>query len=338
MKNISLTSIYNVGSGYANVLETLLTELPKLDIDLYPRTYTSISERFNKYFYNASYNNPTLDFSLLPLNNELTSLNPLYKMIFDKPRVLYTMWESTRLNDLLVEILNKFECIIVPNQYNKVNFINQGIIKPIFVVPLFCDTSVFTYSPHIERPEFFFGVSNEDPRKNLQKVISCFLKAFNKTQDVKMFIKTCGRIERSVSSKLNYIDKRLDVHQLVDWYHNLDVYVSGATCEGWGMMQQESMCCGRPIIYTKYGGLKEFVNEENGFSVSFKEVESTGFWGGYGGKWSEFDESDMIEKMIYCYNNRDVVKSRGLIASKQASIYTKENFIKNIYNIIEEYI
>jgi glycosyltransferase involved in cell wall biosynthesis len=118
----------------------------------------------------------------------------------------------------------------------------------------------------------------------------------------------------------------------------LDVYVSGATCEGWGMMQQESMCCGRPLIFTNYGGLTEYCNNTNGFEVKFKEVYSTKQWGGYAGKWSEFDEDDLINKMVYCYNNRNEVKEKGFIASKDASLFTEERFINNIVNILNLYI
>ena len=116
------------------------------------------------------------------------------------------------------------------------------------------------------------------------------------------------------------------------------MYVSGVTCEGWGMMQQESLCCGRPIIYTNYGGLKEFVNNDISFAVNYDEVYSTGCWGNYGGKWSEFNEDDMIEKMLYCYNNREEVISKGKKASIIANKYNKNLFIKNLSNVLNQYI
>ena len=85
-------------------------------------------------------NKANLDLSLLSVVDNTSDANPLVHMRFDKPRILYTMWESTRINDLLIEILNKFTCIIVPNHYNKKNLINQGCSTRIEVVPLFCNT------------------------------------------------------------------------------------------------------------------------------------------------------------------------------------------------------
>ena len=249
------------------------------------------------------------------------------------------MWESSRVNDLIIEILNKFERIIVPNKYNKENFIKQGLICPIEVVPLFCDTNIYTYKPHTIRDRFVFGISNEDPRKNLDKLTLCFLKAFKNINNVELHIKTCSGVStRIFDARIIYNSNKLSKEYLRDWYHNLDVYVSGATCEGWGMMQQESMCCGRPLIFTNYGGLTEYCNNTNGFEVKFKEVYSTKQWGGYAGKWSEFDEDDLINKMVYCYNNRNEVKEKGFIASKDASLFTEEIFINNIVNILNLYI
>ena len=98
------------------------------------------------------------------------------------------------------------------------------------------------------------------------------------------------------------------------------------------------MCCGRPIIYTNYGGLSEFVNKNNGFEVGYDEVYSERCWGDYGGKWSEFKEEEFIDMMRYCYNNRDQVVYKGKQSSLDASAYTKQQFIKNISKVINLYI
>ena len=162
--------------------------------------------------------------------------------------------------------------------------------------------------------------------------------AFKGCNDVEMHIKTNENIQKTFDIKLKYVSQKLTKNDLRDWYYNLDVYLSGATCEGWGMMQQESMCCGRPIIYTNYGGLSEFVNKNNGFEVGYDEVYSERCWGDYGGKWSEFKEDEFIDMMRYCYNNRDQVVYKGKQSSLDASVYTKQQFIKNISKVINLYI
>jgi glycosyltransferase involved in cell wall biosynthesis len=248
------------------------------------------------------------------------------------------MWESTRVNDVLIEIMNKFKCVIVPNQYNKENFIKQGLNTRIEVLNLFCDTDFYTYKPHVKKDKFVFGISNEDPRKNLERVARSFLRAFKNINGVELRIKTNTNIKQYSSDKIVYFTKKFSREELRDWYYDLDVYVSGATCEGWGMMQQESMCCGRPIIYTDYGGLKEFISDEVGYQVKYEEVYSTQAWGNYAGKWSEYNEDDMIDKMIYCFNNKEDVHKKGLSSSLKAGEYSKERFINNLTEIINDYI
>lgn len=341
MKQITLSSYYNFTSGYGEILRLLLEKLPDHNYDIVPRTYSIINKNLLKYFEcDKSVNANMVDLSLLSLTNSLNDVNPFLHMDFSKKRVLITMWECTRLNDLMVEILNKFVNIVVPNYYCKANLISQGCTTGINVVPLFCDTEIYRYRAHYERDVFVFGISNEDPRKNLDKVQRCFIKAFKNKKDVKLKIKTTAMTvrDRFIGANIETINKMLTLNELRDWYYSLDVYVSGATCEGWGMMQQESMCCGRPVLFTNYGGLSEFINNENGFSVEYDEVYSSGYWGDYGGRWSEFKEDDMIDKMIYCYNNREVVRYKGILASESACKFTQELFLKNVDKILKQYI
>lgn len=340
MKNITLSSKYNFISGYGELLYTLLTDLPTVGYSVIPRTYSEISDRYIDFFKKSHTFDPSLlDLSVLCMSNDISIENVLTHVSFDRPRILLTMWESTRVNDLIIEILSRFTHIIVPNHYNRDNFINQGLNTKIDVVPLFCDTETYVYKEHFVKDKFVFGISNEDPRKNLNKVVMCFLKAFRGIQNVELQIKTCTSVaEKVFDPRLKYINVKYTKEQLRDWYHSLDVYVSGATCEGWGMMQQESLCCGRPIIYSDYGGLKEFVNNEIGFEVDYNEVYSTGCWGKHGAKWAEFNEQYMIEKMIYCYNNREEVVSKGKKAALVANKYNKDLFIKNLSFVLDQYV
>ena len=164
------------------------------------------------------------------------------------------------------------------------------------------------------------------------------MKAFKGCTDVELHIKTNESIQKHFDNKVKYVSQKLSKDDLRDWYYNIDVYLSGATCEGWGMMQQESMCCGRPLIYTNYGGLSEFVISKNNFEIGYDEVYSEKFWGDYAGKWSDFKEDEFIEMMWFCYKNKDVVYERGKKSSIDASVFTKEKFIKNISNVIDLYI
>ena len=336
-KTISLSSMYNFVSGYKNILKTLLYNLPNENIEVIPRSYSQIHSEFLPTFNIVkSISDIKLDLSLFPMMNTLGSNNPLTFISNNKTRLLYTMWESTRVNDIIIELLNdKFKCVIVPNHYNKENFIKQGLTTNIEVVPLFCNFP--KNITKISHANYVFGISNEDPRKNLDKITKCFIKAFRNIKDVELHVKTCKTIQRISDPRIKYITSYLDESCLDTYYNSLDLYICGSTCEGWGMMVQEAMLHNIPLIFNCYGGVKEFVTKDCGIEIGYDEVYSTGPWGEYGGKWSEFKENDMIEAMIYCYKNKDELKSKGLLAKNIAEQYTKERFIKSIGNIITKY-
>lgn len=334
---ITLTSFFNFKSGYRIILNTLLEEL---SFNIIPRSYTNIDNKLISYFkHDLKYDPNLLDLSVIPINNSFDNSNVFFNLDFSRKRILYTMWESTRINDLLVEILNRFEAIIVPNKYNKINFENQGVNVPIYVVPLFCDTNTFFYTEKQHRDKFIFGISNEDYRKNINKVTQDFIIEFKNNKNVELQIKTNTDLNiKYCNSNIKYITKKFTKEELKEWYQNLNVYVSGATCEGWGMMQQESMCCGTPIICTNYGGLTEFTNEQNSYYINYKEVYSTGYWDNFAGKWSEYDSNHLLKIFNHCVNNKEEVIEKGKLASEYASKYTKQNFINNIISIINQYI
>ena len=334
---MTLSSFYNFTSGYGNILESILENFPKKGIDVFPRSFSVVSDRFKKYFHSDKRQSSDLDLLICTPYKEIDMNHPLFHVGPHKNRSLFTMWESTRTNDLFIDHVNKNNSLVVPNKWNKENFYNQRVDIPIHTVPLFCDTSVFKFSQNNLSEVFTFGSANGDPRKRIEDVIYCFSKAFKKSnKDVRLKIKITERD----SLKLNVLDDRIEIvrcdftkDEMKNWYDSINVFVSCCSAEGWGMMQQESMCCGRPVICSNYAGLREFVTEDNSFCVGYDEEYSTGFWDS-GGKWSKYKEEEMIEKMRYCFNNREEVKKKSIVSSNDASVFNEENFIYSLIKVL----
>tara|TARA_R100000008_G_scaffold76839_1_gene56928 strand:- start:534 stop:863 length:330 start_codon:yes stop_codon:yes gene_type:complete len=103
------------------------------------------------------------------------------------------------------------------------------------------------------------------------------------------------------------------------------------------MMQCESMACGTPVIAPVYGGLKEFMNEENSYPLKYTEVlADVSPWSvTAGGLWSKYDENDLIEKMKYCYNNQEELIAKGVIAAESVKKFTIQNMITKIKQVID---
>jgi glycosyltransferase involved in cell wall biosynthesis len=343
MKSLVIRAPFYIRSGYETLTETICLELSK-QFDVFPISM------------NGEITNPTIkklsrplsrnitkntELCILPIQSDINDYNLLFRIPKIGKRIFFTMWESTQLSMNVVDLLNKGKCVIVPNSWNKENFEIDGVTVPIVKCPLFVDTSIFKYKSHIDNGFFTFGSSNADPRKRLNDVIRCFCKAFSvSVKDVKLKIKIdsqdLNKLVRFSDDRVEVSVQKLTKPELSNWYHNIDVFVSGTSSEGWGLMQHESMACGRPIIAPHYSGLKEFFDSSVGLPLKYEEVPSEWSWGYSNGFWSKFNEDDMINKLRWCYNNPDKIISLGKKSAKRAKKYDIENFTHILTNILIE--
>ena len=340
MTKLSLSSSFEFESGYQTLLDTVLEEFPKHDCLVKPRSFSNDVGKYEKYFENFPQFKEEIDLLIYPPCNELNFSNFIFFLNPHKNRVHFTMWESTRINDVFIEQMNNMTAIIVPNQWNKANFERQGCETPIHVVNLFVDTEIFNYQAPVNKDRFVFGTANKDPRKRLEDVVRCFNKAFPDKKDVQLKIKISPKESYDkvfASNKIEICKESYTRHQLKSWYSNNDCFVSCVSAEGWGLMQHESMACGRPVIAAKYAGLSEFMTEDNSFCVNYKEVPAEGYWKAPGAKWSKYDEEHLIESMRFAYNNPSIVEAKGKRASEDACRLNKELFVTNLLKVIEIY-
>lgn len=342
MKNLVIRAPFHTRSGYNTLSETICLELSKI-INVYPiSTDGQITNNIIK-----SLIKPTskevfteLELCILPIQIDLNDYNHIHRIPKIGKRVFFTMWESTQLSMNVIELLNTGIGVIVPNEWNIKNFKTDGIIPPVKKCPLFVDTTTFNYKPHIKNDVFVFGTGNMDLRKKTNEVIKCFCKAFSPDiKDVMMKIKIdaedISKLNRVSDDRLEINTRKLDRQNLANWYHNIDIFVSGATAEGWGLMQHEAMACGRPIIATKYAGLAEFFDEKVGFPVKYEEVPSKWSWGYSNGFWSEFNEDDMIDIMRLVYNNPDKVELFGKLSAKRSAKFTVNAFVNTLIKTLQ---
>jgi len=340
MTKLSVSTFFDFESGYNTLVECILEELPKYNCLIKPRSFSNDAGRFEKYFENLPVFKEDLDLLVLPPCNELNFSNFIFFLNPRKDRVMLTMWESTRINEIFIEQMNNMKAIIVPNKWNKANFEAQGCEVPIHVVNLFVDTEIFNYQPPVAKDHFVFGTANKDPRKRLGDVVSCFNKAFSDKKDVKLKIKISPKESYDkifTGSKIEICKDSFTRNQLKDWYSDNDCFVSCVSAEGWGLMQHESMACGRPVIAAKYAGLSEFMTEENSFCVNYKEVPAEGYWKAPASKWSKYDEEHLIETMRFAYNNPSTVVEKGRLASVDACKLDKRLFVTTLLDVISKY-
>lgn len=261
----------------------------------------------------------------------------------NKKTAFFTMWESSRLHQTSITLLKRASLVITPSAWNASCFSAAGLEIPIRIVPLGIDPHVFKFST-VRTDKVVFGAAGRlahgGARKGINEVIYAFGKAFpvKKYPNVKLRVKAfedCN-IDEITDPRIDVIRKFLSATELANWLGTLTCFVSAAKGEGWGLLQHESMACGRPVISPIYGGLSEFMERSNSFPVRYRLNPGGTFYNGCG-VWCEPDEDDLIRQMRYAHDHPQEVTEKGWLASKTARRLTWENTAKELIGVYQEF-
>lgn len=255
----------------------------------------------------------------MPERSELYFAPPVYVPNARRKVAFATMWESSLWMPRAIRLLNKADLVIVPCDWNKHGLFNSGLLRPVQVVHLGTDESVFTPSPvSLEGPCVFGAagrLANGSKRKAVNCVLEAFLKEFTDEPDVRLKIKAFSDClpAHTIDPRVTVTETFLSDAQMADWYRSLTCFVSAAKSEGWGLNPLEAMFCGRPVIAPIYSGHKEFLTEHNCFALDFKEVPAEEVWAGHG-NWCEPDIGHLRKLMRFMYRNRQDAATLGAVA------------------------
>lgn len=267
-------------------------------------------------------------------------------------RVAYlTMWESTRLTNSIepslnhaVSTMNKCDVILTPNAWNATIFSACGVDTPIRIVPLGTDISRFPFTPNlVHRSPIVFGTAARvfmgGVRKGFDRVVLAFKRAFPNETDVRLRVKCFPDdppIDTGGDKRIDVIRNFLQIEELNAWYASLNVFVSGSASEGWGRHQQESMCCGRPVIGINFGGVCEFFNEENGYACPWTLEPGEGIYKTMG-HYAKPTVDGLAKCMRLAHSNRDVLAKKSQLASVSARRFTITHSVDCMIDVLREF-
>ncbi len=278
---------------------------------------------------------------VLPDEWELILHPPNFEMTPGKKSVYFTMWESTRIPEQSVRILNRAEHVIVPCEWNASCFSANGVSSPVRIVPLGINTEVFKPVPINMSGPCVFGAAGRlahgGTRKGINEVIDAFQKAFPKEKDVRLHIKgfqDCD-ISKVLDPRIQVVQEYFTERRLAEWFVGLTCFVSAAKSEGWGLMQQQALAVGRPLISIRYGGVAEFFNETMGYPLNYRVVPSQHYYAGCG-HWAQPDEGHMVEMMRRVYKNRKEARDLGITGAKSVSRFSWSNSNRALLKILQE--
>jgi glycosyltransferase involved in cell wall biosynthesis len=188
--------------------------------------------------------------------------------------VQWTVFESTRIPSLLMNVLPQADSVWVPSTWGQQTLVAHGIDPDrVAVVPEGVDTDQFhpyARPSNLGRPFRFLFVGKYEQRKSGNEVIQAFARAWNNDPTVELIIKTNyfvghGQTQQDLEKYIQdqgITNVRVfwgEAENLTDFYRNCDVFVLPSKGEGWGLPIIEAAASGMPIVSTFYSGHREYL-------------------------------------------------------------------------------
>jgi len=270
-----------------------------------------------------------------------------------KVMVNHTIWETTKLHpDWVPYINNNADKLLVATQWNVDVFRDSGVTIPIGCVP-HCinkddDLMVSPYQlANISDSTYLFGfVSQWTERKDPLSLLKAYWYAFQQNEDVALVLKTYrssyaesekelirSTIKRLKSimvfdtfPKIYFISDMLTEDEMRGLYKRMDCYVTLDRGEGWGLGPFQAGAYGKPVIATGFGGVTEFLKEDNSYLVNYTLSPTHGMpyspWYRSEQLWAQADIRHGAELMRKVYANQDAAKEAGA----KLRTYIHDNF------------
>ncbi len=130
---------------------------------------------------------------------------------------------------------------------------------------------------------YLFDYHSVFERKNPLAAIEAFKRAFPPGSGPKLVIKCINHsyheheheallLAASEHPDVYVVDRYVSASEKNSMLASADCYVSLHRAEGFGLTPAESLCMGKPVIATRYGGNLDFMNDRNSWLVDYRLV------------------------------------------------------------------
>jgi hypothetical protein len=348
--------IYYLENNFKNKYEKILGINVKSEYITYPfEGYDGLScvsnsfQTFTKYISNIHYNNKLINENLETSNEDLIICEPPKgEKFFDDNNNNYilTMFESDKLPNNWINLLNKYTGIFVPLNCIKDLFVKSGVKKPIYESGLIVDNFERKKNFWDRTKPFIVGhIGNWKDRKNIDKLIESVYNLKQKGLNIILYLhfafwyNDCYRNKfYDIYSKFNEVimfdEKKFNKEEKEKWLLSIDLYVCCSSAEGFSLGPREAMKMNIPICITNIPAHDEIIEFSNKINVSNTFIKAE--YHEDAGEINLIELNDIQIAIENCYNNYDNCINLANHAYNYAlNKWTKEQFEYTIQNTIK---
>ncbi|MCB1713380.1 MAG: hypothetical protein KDH96_13210, partial [Candidatus Riesia sp.] len=278
---------------------------------------------------------------------------------------VFTSWETNRLPNEWVPILNNADHVVFPSKAILEVAKNSGVTTPGMVISpsipdVIPDDKLEVNEIPDDAVKFVFS-GNFIPRKNFEQLLTAFYCAFSNVKDVGLIIKTWAHDNspnmkkhiadsmRHLSGKIRGIPNKpkisvipdlLSEDQVTALINSADVYVSLSRGEGYDYNMVLAMGMGKIVIGNDFLAHGDYMNKDNSMIVSHTLEPITDptapLYQSYQ-MWSSTNMEQMIQFMQIAYSLvKEKNSTMGAIAKKDVYWYRESNNTPKIADVLRK--
>lgn len=280
--------------------------IPNLEIDtdehslpyfkLFNKRYNQIV-KYEVFIFFGNVN--TLSQEMLLLYNKLVFLRRDIMLTEKYVTCYWCIMEGTLLSaSVNLDLINRFfDEFWVGSQFVK-DTLNKYDIKSI-VVPNGINHNIFKPNPSLLNNQIckILCVATDVPRKNLDLLISCFVKL----NHICLILKTNTNRFQNIQSNIITIDYDIPDHKMAELINQCHFAINVSISEGFGLPLCEAIACGKMVIAPYYGGIQTFANTDNIIPIPYKINDLSSQFHDFFGQGATFKEDDVIQSIMKAY-------------------------------------